>query len=114
MQIFLQNQKNNKINCVATVTELQEYLWDKNRAINYNPQKHPRSQDLKKILSLNFAVNIVSTEYMKNKGRITSDNFYPIPLKFPETIDIDNKWQFLIGDYLAKHKKLFSNIKNDK
>ncbi|MDC1096236.1 hypothetical protein OAS47_02830 [Pelagibacteraceae bacterium] len=114
VQIFLRNQKNKKIDCVATVTELQEYLWDKKKAINYNPKKHPRSQDLKKIVALNFAANIVSTDYMKKKGRITTDNFYPIPLEFPETIDIDDKWQFLIGDYLERHKKLFLNIKNDK
>ena len=41
---------------------------------------------------------------MKNKGRITSNNFFPIELSFPENIDIDNKWQFLIGDFIKKRK----------
>jgi len=97
-------KRKNLFNSVVTVTNIKEYLWKNKKALNYNPNKHPRSQDLKGIISLNFAVNIVTKEYMFKKGRITSDNFYPIELNFPENIDIDNKWQFMIGDYLKKKK----------
>lgn len=99
-------KRKNSISSVVTVSNVKEYLWKNKKALNYNPNKHPRSQDLKGIISLNFAINIVTKEYMLKKGRITSDNFYPIELNFPENIDIDNKWQFMIGDYL-KRKKTF-------
>ncbi len=110
---FLKNEKKGRYNCLATASEVQEYFWDKNKAINYDPKNHPRSQDLKKILALNFAVNIVRTNYMAKYGRITSDNFYPYILNFPENIDIDNKWQFMIGDFIQKNRHKFTNLKND-
>ena len=92
-------------NSVVTATKIKEYLWKNNlKALNYNPKKHPRSQDLKGIIALNFAVNIVPTIYMLKKGRITSDKFFPLYLNFPENLDIDNKWQFKIGNYLKKNK----------
>ena len=31
----------------------------KNKALNYNPKNHPRSQTLPDYLAINFAVNIV-------------------------------------------------------
>ena len=70
--------------------------------MNYNPKNHPRSQTLPEYVALNFAVNIVSTTYMRNKGRIVGENFYPINLDFPESLDIDNQWQFNLGNLLAK------------
>ena len=103
LKIF--SKKNKKFDSVVTITNVKEYLWKKNKAINYNPNKHPRSQDLKGVIALNFAVNIVSTKFMRQRGRITSDNFYPIELNFPENIDIDNKWQFMFGDYLKRKIK---------
>ena len=113
IKIFFNKVKNSKIDCLATTTPLKEYLWFKKKAVNYNPKRHPRSQDLKEVLSLNFAINIVKTDFMRKKGRITSDNYYSFPLRFPETIDIDNKWQFLIGDFIQKNKNFFSNLDND-
>ena len=113
VKIFLKKVKKKKIDCLASTTPLKEYLWFKKKAINYNANKHPRSQDLKEVLSLNFAINIVKTNYMKTKGRITSDNYYSYPLNFPETIDIDNKWQFLIGDFIQKKRNIFLRLEND-
>ena len=75
------SSKNKTYDSVVTVTKIREYLWKGKRAINYNPNRHPRSQDLKGIIALNFAVNIVTTNYMKKKGRITSDNFFSYRVK---------------------------------
>lgn len=100
------SNKNKSYDSVVTVTKIKEYLWKGKKAINYNPNKHPRSQDLKGIIALNFAINIVTTNYMKKKGRITSDNFFPIELEFPENIDIDNEWQFSYGNYISKNLKM--------
>ena len=97
---FFQNKK--KCDSLASVTPVKEYLWYKNKPVNYNPKNHPRSQTLPEYVALNFAVNIVSTTYMRNKGRIVGENFYPINLDFPESLDIDNQWQFNLGNLLAK------------
>jgi CMP-N-acetylneuraminic acid synthetase len=111
INLFTKNLK--KFNSLATVTTLKEYMWQNGKPLNYNPNNHPRSQDLKKTFALNFAVNIVTTEYMRRFGRITSDKYYPVVIDFPENIDIDNKWQFIIGDYIKKNTNKFFNIRND-
>ena len=109
LNIFSKYKQN--YDSLASVSVLQEYMWYKGKAINYNPKNHPRSQDLKKIYALNFAICIVKTEYMKKFGRIVGDNFYPFVLKFPEDLDIDDMWQFNLGELIFKNKKkLFSNV----
>jgi len=105
---FKQRRKKNYT--LATVTSVKEYLWYKNKAINYNPRNHPRSQTLPNYLALNFAVNIVSTDYMRLKGRIVGDRYLPLILDFPENIDIDDKWQLELGKILIKKSKLLNRI----
>lgn len=92
--------KKKKFDSIATVTQVKEYLWHKNKAINYNPKNHPKSQSLPEYLALNFAVNIISTKIMRNKGRIVGHKFFPVRLQFPESLDIDDQWQFKIGKIL--------------
>ena len=94
--------ENNKFDSVASVTKIKEYLWFKNKAINYNPKNHPRSQNLPEYLALNFAINIISTKFMKTKGMIVGKNFFPLVLKYPESLDIDEQWQFNIGKMVIK------------
>ncbi len=96
--------KKKKFNSLASVTEIREYLWYKNKALNYNPKNHPRSQDLPSYLGLNFAINIIPTQYMEKNGRIVGEKFYPLILKYPETLDIDHQWQFDIGNIIAINK----------
>ena len=62
-------------------------------------------QDLPNIYRLNFAVNIISTKTMRSEGRIVGHNFYPLKLEFPESLDIDDQWQFDIGKILLKLNK---------
>ena len=97
---FFSKKKN--YDSVATVTEVKEYLWYKNKAINYNPKNHPKSQSLPEYLALNFAVNIISTKIMRKEGRIVGHNFIPVLLHFPESLDIDDQWQFNIGEIVSK------------
>ena len=106
LKVFFKKKRKNNYT-LATVSKVKEYLWFKNKAINYNPKNHPRSQILPDYLALNFAINIVSTEYMRLKGRIVGEKYYPIVLDFPQNIDIDEKWQFELGKILIKEIKKF-------
>lgn len=101
--------KKKKIQSITTVHIIQEYMWFKSKAINYNPNNHPKSQNLKKILALNFAFSIIDKKFMQAQGKIISNNFCPYVLDFPEYIDIDNKKDFLIAEYIIKNKKKFTN-----
>ena len=102
LKIFI--KRGSRYSSVVTVTILKEFLWLDKKAISYNPNKKPRSQDIKSVLSENFAINIITTKFMREKGRIISDNFFPIELDFPENIDIDDMWQFKIGNLIKKNK----------
>ena len=101
INIFFSKKRKESIT-LATVTKVKEYLWYKNKAINYNPKNHPRSQTLPEYLAINFAVNIVKKNYMKLRGRIIGKKYIPIILDFPESIDIDDKWQFDLGNIIIK------------
>ncbi len=104
-------KKNNKYDSITTVTKVQEYLWYKNKAINYDSSNHPRSQSLPKFNALNFAINIIEKKKMLNEGRIVGKKFYPIMLEYPENIDVDEQWQFQVAEllYLKFKKKIYSN-----
>ena len=59
---------------VVTTNIIKEYMWLGDKAINYDPKHHPRSQDLPDIYALNFAVNILPRELMiKNKNILGSN-----------------------------------------
>lgn len=93
-------------NCdsVVTTTAVKEYLWEGNRAINYDPTNHPRSQDLPNIYSLNFAVNVLSKKTMIRKRNILGDKFIPYEIGKIESIDIDEEDDFKIAELLFKQR----------
>jgi CMP-N,N'-diacetyllegionaminic acid synthase len=104
INLFFKKTRKKNITLV-TVSKVKEYLWYKNKALNYNPNNHPPSQTLPEYLALNFAINIVNRDYMYSQGKIVSDKFLPVILEFPENIDIDEKWQFQFA------KKIFRDYK---
>ena len=79
---------------VATVSELRHYIWYENKAVNYDPSKHPRSQDLPNYYCLNFAVNVLPKNVMKEKRNIVGNNFLPIYLSEIESVDVDTPLEF--------------------
>ena len=101
-------KKDEGYDSLATVETVKKYLWYENEAINYNPSKHPRSQDLPEYYALNFAVNIISRENMVKNKNILGRNFYPFIIDETESIDVDNIFDFEIAKfYYEKVNGLF-------
>lgn len=94
---------------VVTTNLIQEYLWIENKAINYDPMHHPRSQDLPDIYALNFAVNILPRELMIKNKNILGDNFYAHMLDEIEALDVDTEYEFMIAEFL--YEKMRNNEK---
>jgi CMP-N,N'-diacetyllegionaminic acid synthase len=94
-----------KLESITTVNIIQEYMWYNFKALNYNPNNHPRSQDLKKIQALNFAFSIVPTSHMFLHGQIFTKKFFPYVINFPEYVDVDEEKDFLIAEFLYNKKK---------
>mgnify|MGYP001223730198 CR=1 FL=1 len=94
---------------LASVEHLMKYIWFQDKAINYDPKNHPRSQDLAKYYSLNFAINILPRNIMIETKSILGKKFYPYFLNSEESIDVDTEIDFEVAEYIYKknHKKSF-------
>jgi N-acylneuraminate cytidylyltransferase len=90
---------------VVTTNIIKEYLWLDDRAINYDPKNHPRSQDLPDIYALNFAVNILPRELMIKNKNILGDNFYAYMLDDIEAIDVDTEFEFMLAEMMYEKKR---------
>ena len=87
---------------LATVELVKKYLWHDEKAVNYDPNFHPRSQDLPEYMALNFAVNIIKRKSMIENKNILGRKFYPYVLGEIESIDVDNFHDLEIASYFYK------------
>jgi len=97
-------KQNTQYDSVVTTNAIKEYMWLDNKAINYDPKNHPRSQDLPDIYALNFAANILPREIMKDNRNILGNNFYGYMLDDIEAIDVDTPYEFDIAEFFYKKR----------
>tara|TARA_B100002019_G_scaffold288047_1_gene301052 strand:- start:9 stop:668 length:660 start_codon:yes stop_codon:yes gene_type:complete len=88
------------IDSVVTAHRVQEYLWLGDKALNYDPKRHPRSQDLPDVYALNFAANVLPRELMIENKNILGNNFHAYMLDEIEAVDVDTEFDFLLAEYL--------------
>jgi CMP-N-acetylneuraminic acid synthetase len=91
---------------VITTTSINEYLWLDDKAINYDPKNHPRSQDLPNVYALNFAANILPRELMIKNKNILGNKFFPYLLDDIESIDVDTEFDFMIAEMLYEKMRV--------
>ena len=103
IKIFKKNK--NKFDSFNTVTRVNEYLYLKKKPLNFSPSKTPNSQNLKDILKLNFAINIISKEKMSNLKSIIGKKPFLYELDELEGFDIDTKLQFEFANFIFDKKK---------
>ena len=99
-------KKKNLIKSINTVTSIKEYLYYKNKPVNFNPSKAPNSQNLGNTFKLNFAVNIISQKEMFKRKTVVSTKPFFYFLNELEGFDIDTKIDFKIAELLIKKKKI--------
>ena len=76
------------------------------KALNYDPQNQPRSQDLPNIVALNFAISIISkNEMIKNKNIIGQSPFF-YKLDEVQSFDIDTPLDFFVAEKLYEKNTL--------
>ena len=103
---FSLNFKN--FNSLNTVTDVKEFLFLKNKPLNFNPNKSPNSQNLPNIVKLNFAINILSTNYMKKNKTIIGNKPFFYNLDQIEGHDVNTEYEFKFAEYLFKNSKIFN------
>lgn len=86
---------------ITSVHELKEYIWDnENKPVNYDPNTHPRSQDLPLYYGLNFAASIIPRELMIERSSIIGKKFFPFFVDKIQCTDIDDNHDFMIAEKL--------------
>lgn len=94
-----------EFDCLATVSSVKEFMWLNGKAINYDPQHAPNSQNLPDIVALNFGVTVVKKETLIANSNIIGKNPQFILTSDIEAIDIDTPLDFYIAEQI--YHKLF-------
>jgi N-acylneuraminate cytidylyltransferase len=102
IEIFKKHKE--KYDSFNTVTDVKEFLFVKNKPINFDLAKAPNSQDLPNTFKLNFAINILLTEQMFKTKTLIGKNPYFYTLDEVEGYDINTSLEFEFAEYLFKNK----------
>ncbi len=103
IKIFKKNK--NKFDSFNSVSDVKEFLFLKNKPINFNPSKTPNSQNLPEIFKLNFAINILLTKQMYKTKTLIGKKPYFFKLDQIEGYDINTPLEFSFAEHLFKHKQ---------
>lgn len=99
IQLFLKEQ-GTECDCVSTVSSIKEFLWLEGKAINYDPQNAPNSQDLPNIMALNFGCTVTARDSLIANRNIIGKKPKFITDSDIESIDIDTPLDFYIAEQL--------------
>jgi CMP-N-acetylneuraminic acid synthetase len=94
-----------KYDSLFSVTPLQTRFYDNNyQAINHDPNKLIKTQDLSFVYEENSCTYIFSREsFLKNKNRIGANPYFFHIDRF-EAVDIDEEFDFLLAETLMAQK----------
>ncbi len=94
-----------------SVTRLNTRLWDSlGRAINHNPDILLRTQDLPPIYEENSCLYIFNRQTLVNKRNRLGDRPMMYEIDSSEAWDIDDEIDFLIVDFLMKHRRVSKGL----
>jgi CMP-N,N'-diacetyllegionaminic acid synthase len=93
-----------KYDSFNTVTDLKEFLFVKDKPINFDLTKAPNSQDLPNTFKLNFAINILLAEQMFKTKTLVGKKPYFYKLDEVEGYDINTPLEFQFAEYLFKNR----------
>ena len=92
----------NKVDCnsLMSIKKIKEFLWYKNKPINYNLDSAPNSQDLPDYFAPTFGVIIVNREAMLDSQNYICSKPYFYEISERESTEIDTKLDFEFSEFL--------------
>jgi CMP-N,N'-diacetyllegionaminic acid synthase len=94
---FLSLDTHDSINSVSAE---KKFLWKDEKPINYDINFTPKSQDLPDIVSLNFAITIISRQTMIERKNVVGYQPTFVVLDKVESLDIDDLIDFKIAELM--------------
>ena len=94
-----------KYDCLLSAKENRENYFYKNKPVNFKPFPWPRSQDLKPLVSLPFAINILSRKNLEKWGSCVGKKPYFYFIDPLLCIDIDEKHNFDFCEMMYEKNK---------
>lgn len=107
---FLKNLEENDFDCVSTVSSLKEFMWLDGKAVNYDPQNAPNSQNLPDVVALNFGTTVISRENLIKYHNIIGKKPDFVVTSDIEAIDIDTPLDYYVAEQI--YQKLVIEGKN--
>ena len=90
---------------LISVCELKEYVFHNEKPVNFEPYPWPRSQDLKGLAIPTFAISILKTTDLIERGTLIGENpffFFMDPL---DSTDIDYMHDFWLCELIYQKRK---------
>ena len=94
---FLSLNTHDSINSVSAE---KKFLWKDEKPINYDINVTPKSQDLPNIVSLNFAITIISRQTMMERKNVVGYQPTFVVLDKVESLDVDDLIDFKIAELM--------------
>lgn len=107
---FLKDLEENDFDCVSTVSSLKEFMWLDGKAVNYDPQNAPNSQNLPDVVALNFGTTVISRENLIKYHNIIGKKPDFVVTSDIEAIDIDTPLDYYVAEQI--YQKLVIEGKN--
>tara|TARA_X000001036_G_scaffold389986_1_gene387381 strand:+ start:1690 stop:2358 length:669 start_codon:yes stop_codon:yes gene_type:complete len=95
-----------KYDSLNTFEIVKDFLWGKNKPINYKLEKQPMSQNLGGVFKHIPAISIMSKKKIIKFRNVLGKKPYKMFLKKPESFDIDTIYDFKISELYYKKKEI--------
>ena len=99
LKAFLRFGTHDSINSVSAE---KKFLWKDTKPINYNMDATPKSQNLPEIVSLNFAITIISKQTMMERKNVIGYKPSFFELGKVESLDVDDLTDFKIAELMYR------------
>lgn len=86
-----------------TVQKLQDFLWQSNTPMNYDPADTPRTQDLPLIYKETCGFYIFTRQLALEHHRRIGFRSCPIEVSTVEALDIDEQQDFWVADAVCQY-----------
>ena len=99
----VQAVKTGEYDSAIAVRKMQEFLWHDGKAVNYDPLRIPRTQDLEPLYVETTGMYVFTKNVIQNRRSRIGEKPYLQVVSAIEATDINNPDDFIIADAIYSH-----------